>query len=46
LTDVIQRLTENPNEKLEDLLPHRWKAKHAPKTVAEIVAFVGTPKAA
>ena len=46
LTDVIQRLTENPRENLEDLLPHMWKAKHSPKTVAEIVAFVGTPKAA
>jgi transposase len=46
LTDVIQRLTENPNENLEDLLPYNWKLKYPQKSLAEITASVGPPKAA
>jgi transposase len=46
LTDVIQRLAENPNENLEDLLPYKWKAKYPQRTSAEIMAFSPTPKVA
>jgi transposase len=46
LTDVIQRLTENPNENLEDLLPYNWKLKYPQKPLAEIMALSGPPKAA
>jgi transposase len=46
LTDVIQRLTENPNENLEDLLPYKWKLKYPQRVSAEIKVLQGTPKAA
>lgn len=46
LTDVIQRLAENPEENLEDLLPYNWKFKHPQRTPAEIVASMPTPKVA
>ena len=46
LTDVIQRLTENPNENLEDLLPYNWKPKYPTRSLAEIAAYLATPKAA
>lgn len=46
LTDVIQRLTESPNENLEDLLPYNWKPKYLTGSPAEITQFQPTPKAA
>lgn len=46
LTDVIQRLTENPNENLEDLLPYNWKRKYPTAKLAEITQIQGAPKAA
>jgi hypothetical protein len=36
LTDVIQRLTENPACDLNELLPYNWKQKHQPKALTEI----------
>ncbi|CAN5210890.1 IS66 family transposase [soil metagenome] len=46
LTDIIQRLAENPNENLEDLLPYNWKVKYPQRPSAEIMAFLPTPKVA
>jgi len=46
LTDVIQRLAENPDENLEDLLPYNWKVKYPQRTPAEIMASLPTPKVA
>jgi len=46
LTDVIQRLAENPAENPENLLPYNWKRKTPETKVAEIPALLGTPKAA
>lgn len=45
LTDVIQRLVENPNENLEDLLPYKWKRKYYQRQAAEIPGVLPTPKA-
>ena len=36
LTDVIQRLTENPAENPENLLPYNWKRKTLETKIAEI----------
>lgn len=46
LTDVIQRLAENPKENLEDLLPYKWKQKYCLRGAAEITGLLPTPKAA
>jgi transposase len=46
LTDVIKRLSENPNENPVDLLPYNWKPKTTPAKPAEITAFLPTPKVA
>jgi hypothetical protein len=44
LTDVIQRLTENPAENLEELLPYNWKPQSAGSKTAEIRVVMDTPK--
>jgi transposase len=48
LTDVIQRLTENPSVNLEELLPYNWKQKYPAKSPnfqsAEITGCHVTPK--
>lgn len=44
LTDVIQRLTEDPLPNFEELLPYNWKQKYPPKTLAEITVVKDTPK--
>lgn len=46
LNDVIQRLTDGTEEKIEDLLPHRWKPKSTAQESAEITGFKTTPKVA
>jgi len=46
LTDVIQRLTENPAENPESLLPYNWKRKTLETKIVEIPALLGTSKAA
>ena len=46
LTDVIQRLSENPNENLEDLLPYNWNPRYLTGSPAEITQFQPTPKVA
>ncbi|MBP9092308.1 IS66 family transposase [bacterium] len=46
LTDVIQRLAENPDENLEDLLRYKWKVKYPQRTPAEIMVSLPTPKVA
>ena len=46
LTDVIQRLSKNPDENFEDLLPHKWKPKYPASAPAEIIQFSPTPKVA
>lgn len=44
LTDVIQRLTEDPNTNLEELLPYNWKQKFPLPRPAEIIVAKDTPK--
>jgi hypothetical protein len=44
LTDVIQRLTADPNCNLEELLPYNWKQTFPNKPFAEIPATKATPK--
>jgi transposase len=44
LTDVIQRLTENPAENLEELLPWKWKPKNSATVPAEITVSKDAPK--
>ncbi len=44
LTDVIQRLTENPACDLEELLPYNWRPKYPTPASAEITRVAGTPK--
>jgi transposase len=44
LTDVIQRLTENPNCNLEELLPYKWKQKYPTKRTAEMAVVKDAPK--
>lgn len=44
LTDVIQRLTENPHCDLEELLPYNWKPKYPVTQVAEIGVVKDAPK--
>lgn len=44
LTDVIRRLTENPNCDLEELLPYNWKQKYPIKQTAEITVVTPTPQ--
>lgn len=44
LTDVQQRLIENPNCDIEELLPFNWKQKHFNPRIAEIPAFSHTPQ--
>jgi transposase len=44
LTDVIRRLTENPNCDLEELLPYNWKQKYPIKQTAEITVVSPAPK--
>jgi transposase len=46
LTDVIKRLSENPNENPVDLLPYNWKKKHQAAKLTEITHIEATPKAA
>jgi len=45
LTDVVQKLTENPGANLEELLPYNWKTKTTSEKPAEIVDSKDTPKA-
>jgi transposase len=44
LTDVISRLTENPCENLEELLPYNWKPTTALVKPAEMAVSKGAPK--
>jgi transposase len=44
LYDIIKRLTEDPNQDLEQLLPNKWKAKYLPTVSAEIDGVKPTPK--
>lgn len=44
LTDVIQRLTENPAENLEELLPYNWKPTTAAAATSEIIVSKDAPK--
>lgn len=44
LTDIIQRLTENPACDLEELLPYNWKQKYPTPAPAEITRITGAPK--
>jgi hypothetical protein len=44
LTDVIQRLTENPSENLEELLPYNWKLRSSPAKSAEMPVSKDAPK--
>lgn len=44
LTDVIQRLTENPACDLEELLPYNWKPKYPTPASAEISRVATAPK--
>jgi hypothetical protein len=44
LTDVLQRLTENPAANLEELLPYNWIPKYKPMRFAEITGATDTPK--
>jgi hypothetical protein len=46
LTDIIQRLTEDPTCNLEELLPYNWKPKYPNKQFAEITVAKDTPKVA
>jgi len=44
LTDVIQRLTEDPTCNLEELLPFNWKQKYPIRPLAEIIVAKDPPK--
>lgn len=44
LTDVIQRLAEDPDTNLEELLPYNWKQKYPTIDLAEITVAKNTPK--
>jgi transposase len=44
LTDVIEKLTENPGRNLEELLPFNWKGKNADSQVVKEAAVSATPK--
>jgi transposase len=44
LTDVVQRLAENPAENLEELLPYNWKPKTVVAATVEIIVSKDTPK--
>lgn len=44
LSDLIARLSENPEIDLEELLPDRWSKKKAQTTIAEIEHFSYTPQ--
>ena len=44
LTDVAQRLTENPNENLEELLPYNWKPKTGEMATGGIAVVKDAPK--
>ena len=44
LTDVIQKLAENPSRNLEELLPFNWKTKNAVVGSGEITVFKDAPK--
>lgn len=46
LYDIIIRLTENPDQDLEQLLPNNWKPKYLPNASAEIEGLKPTPKVA
>jgi transposase len=45
LTDVIERLTENPSCDLQQLLPYNWKPKIAVQQITEMTVVKDTPKA-
>jgi transposase len=44
LTDVIQRLAENPSTNLEKLLPYNWKPENPAMRSAEITVAKDAPK--
>lgn len=44
LTDVIQRLAENPATNLEELLPYNWKPKTSVPELGEITVSKDAPK--
>lgn len=44
LTDVIQRLTENPACDLEELLPYNWKQRYPITPASEITVVKDAPK--
>jgi transposase len=46
LTDVIQRLAENPGCDLDELLPYNWKQKYPSKTLPEIAPISASRKIA
>jgi transposase len=46
LTDVIQRLAENPGCDLNELLPYNWQRKYPSRSLAEIAPVAGTQKLA
>jgi transposase len=45
LTDVIQKLTENPATNLEELLPYNWKQKYPTQRPAELTIVKDAPRA-
>jgi transposase len=45
LTDVVQRLTENPDTNLEELLPYNWTPRSEVEKPAEIPVSKNAPKA-
>jgi transposase len=44
LTDIIQRLAENPACNLEELLPYNWERKYPIRQLAEITVVKDAPK--
>ena len=44
LTDVVQRLAENPEANLEELLPYNWKPRTEDAKVAEMPVSKDAPK--
>ncbi len=44
LTDVIQKLAENPSRNLEELLPFNWKTRSSGERAGEIAVAKDTPK--
>lgn len=46
LTDVIQRITEDPSCNLDELLPYNWQQKYPSRTLAEITPLARAPKIA